>query len=228
MGGPTGLILCPSPGLLASNSYGAVHRGSMKFSLGLADFAETGVKLPDLFDRPGRDDWKTLTRGHAKVALPSPGGPWSWIPASGVGAENSPDQTDETYYATGIWRATVSQWPLELLLGYGTGRFDRNPFYGITLMPYTYLGHSIKFMAEYGGHNADAGVRFALSKTLRLDFAMIMDTERIEADGARKYSFRINRAILGASQTGQIRPERILEILGRKRAPKPQASVVPE
>ena len=219
MGGPTGMILCPSPSLVSGSWYGVgLHRGSMKASFGLFDLGEAGVKLPDLFDRPDNDAWGTLSTGHAKIALQGPGGAWSWLPSAGIGAENSPDRSQETYYATWSWRADVSQWPMELLLGYGTGRFLNNPFCGVSLMPYTYLGHSLKLIAEYAGEKAETGVRFALSRTLRLDFAVLLDAQTTESDGSHRYTLRIDRAILGASQTGQVKPERLFLFL--KKHPK--------
>src|SRR6185503_7454585 len=117
-------------------------------------------------------------------ALP---GSW-WAPGLAVGAENSlwnmaqprkrvegaVAREAESYYAVGSWDWRFASWPVEATVGVGTGRFLGRAFGGIGVIPMTFFGSTLKFFGEFSGRAADFGARFALSKYLRLDFAMEM------------------------------------------------------
>jgi len=200
-GGPTGLVLTPNGSLLRSNWYAAgLHRGMVKAAYGLFDIAETGFVLPDLFEQPNATIWKNQSRIFSKVGF-NGSDLSNWLPAVAVGVENSYNWQNESIYIAGTWFISVKKWTLELNGGYGTGRFCREPFGGLGVIPGNLLGNAVKFVAEYSGHQADIGARFALAKSLRLDFVMLINAVPPSANQTEKeWMFRIDKGFLGASR----------------------------
>ena len=200
-GGPTGLVLTPNGSLLRSNWYAAgLHRGMVKAAYGLFDVAETGFVLPDLFEQPNSTIWKNQSRIFSKVGF-NISDLSHWIPAVAVGFENSYNWRNESIYIAGTWFIPVKKWTVELNGGYGTGRFFREPFGGLGVIPGNLLGNAVKFVAEYSGHQADIGARFALAKSLRLDFVMLLKAVPPASNQSEnEWLFRIDKGFLGASR----------------------------
>jgi hypothetical protein len=200
-GGPTGLVIAPTGTVLRGNWYAAgLHRGIVKAAYGLFDAAEVGLVLPDLFDQPNAFAWKNQSRLFSKLGFnASDYSPW--LPAFAFGAENSYNWDNESLYFVGTWYVPVSSWTFEVNGGYGTGRFCREPFGGLGVIPGNLLGNAMKFVAEYAGHKADIGARFALSRSLRLDFVLLLNAIPPGNNSAEKeWLIRIDKGFLGASR----------------------------
>jgi len=201
-GGPTGLVLAPTGTILRGNWYAAgLHRGIVKASYGLFDLAEVGFVLPDLFDQPNATAWKNQSRVFSKLGFDA--SYWSaWLPALAAGAENSYNWKNESIYFLGTWYIPFGGWSFELNGGYGSGRFYHEPIGGLGVIPGSLLGNAMKFVAEYAGHQADIGARFALSRSLRLDFVMLIDAfPPVMEGGNKEWLIRMDKGFLGASRS---------------------------
>jgi len=201
-GGPTGSVLAPNATLLRSNWYAiGLHRGIVKAVYGFFDAAEAGFVLPDLFSQPNATAWQNQSRVFTKIGFDASDYSFK-LPALAVGAENSYNWENESIYGVATWFLAVKSWRLELNGGYGTGRFNREPFGGIGVIPVNLLGNTIKFVAEYAGHQADIGARIALARSLRLDFVFLINAVPPSAfDGKRDtWYIRIDKGFLGASR----------------------------
>jgi hypothetical protein len=203
--GPTGLVLAPSGDILRRNWYAAgVHQGSLKAAYGLFGLAEIGFVLPDLVQKPGEEQWRTETRGFAKAGWDfRPFG--RWAPAVAAGGENNTEFGHETLYGTATWDLKVFGWPVDINGGLGTGRLRNEAFGGFGVIPVSFFGYSLKFVAEYAGRQADIGARIALSRNLRLDFVMLMTAGPRSEDGNEAWLVKFDRGLLGASTTGQVK-----------------------
>lgn len=201
-GGESGLVLTPNALLVRHNWYAAgLHRGIVKAVYGLFDVAEAGFVLPDLFNKPNAGAWKNQSRVFSKIAYNASDFS-AWLPAVAFGAENSYNWENETLFFVGTWFVPVYGWTFELNGGYGTGRFNREPLGGIGVIPGPLLGNAIKFVAEYAGHQADIGARFALARNLRLDFVMLLDALPPGCNSVeREWMIRFDKGFLGASRT---------------------------
>lgn len=248
-GGPSGLVLVPTGQVLDSNWYAVgLHRGILKASYGLLGYIETGASLPDLFDElDSREKWY-IRWGREVTFFMKVGHKFSpsrwWIPGVAVGAENSlrrsaetlglatrrtlspspkPEfrRSAETLYFTGSWGYRLGSWPMETTVGVGTGRFFNQIFVGIGVIPKTLFGNTLKFIGEYAGKKADIGARFALSKNLRLDFVVLMDTFGTGPE-AQRWSIKVQRGLLGASKASRADWRNVTRIFGlkKKRAQK--------
>ncbi len=223
--GPTGLVLVPSAWVIKGSSYAVgLHRGTVKAGYGILGHAEAGFATPDLYDQPNGSAWKGQSTAFLKVgAEPFPDA-W-WAPGLAAGAENSvwnmavprpkreygPEGREaETYYGAGTWDWLLSGWPVEATLGAGTGRFVGRAFGGIGVIPRTFFGSTLKFFGEYAGRAADFGARVALSRSLRLDFAMEMHADKVpDGKGEQRWLFTLARGMIGASQSGSATLESI-------------------
>ncbi len=198
-GGPSGLVLSPSADVIKHNWYAVgLHRGVVKLAYGLFGLVEAGAVTPDLFNQPNKDDWHSETRGFVKLAFHAPERLW-WIPDLAVGTSNSIDLSVESNYGVATWYFGIRDWTMETLVGYGTGRFMNEPFGGLGIIPGRLLGNAVKFIAEYSGHQADLGARFALSRDMRLDFVMLM-TAIPPHDEPGEWLIKLDRGLLGASR----------------------------
>lgn len=200
-GGPTGLVLAPNGTVLHENWYAAgLHRGMVKAAYGFFDVAEAGFVLPDLFEQPNSYAWKNLSMVFSKFGFQASNYS-AWLPSIGFGAENSYNWKNETLYGVGTWFFPAWKWYFELNGGYGTGRFLHQPFGGIGIIPANLLGNTVKFLAEYSGHQADIGARFALAKNLRLDFVMLLKALPPGDNPAEpEWFLRFDKGFLGASR----------------------------
>ncbi len=203
-GGYTGMILVPGPRLVRSGWYGAgIHRGKLKGAIGILNVMEAGLVFPDLFDQPALEDWRTDTIGIAKIGM-APPDRFQFLPAVGGGIENNYDMKRESMFVTAEWDISILGWMFEFCGGYGTGRFLKEPFGGIGIIPGKLLGSSLKFMAEYCARKGIGGARFALSRDLRLDFGLLMDAspqnEETKGD-LETWKIKMDRGLLGASKT---------------------------
>ena len=202
--GPSGGVLVPTGQVVSANNYTiGLHRGVVKAGYGLFDLAEFGFALPDVYDAPNRKEWADGTTGFMKVGgrlYPD----FSWFPGLAVGAENSLNRSAETYYMTASWHGNLLWWPVEGTIGAGTGRFENHAFAGAAIIPAGFFGRTLKFFGEYAGKQADVGARIALSKNLRLDFAMLMDAYRSEQDGKKKWTIHLDHGIVGASRADRV------------------------
>ena len=213
-GGPSGLILIPTGGVVGADCYAiGLHRGAMKGAYGILGIGEAGVALPDLFDSPGRQEWGNGMTGFVKLGG-SPAPDHGWVPELGVGAENSPKMTAETYFVAGSWHWRGEDWRVQGVAGLGTGRFGNRMFAGVSVVPQLFLGNVMKFLAEFAGEEAILGTRLALSRNLRLDFALRIDARRItDAEGTRRWSLSMDEGILGASLSAGIEWRKIWETI---------------
>lgn len=240
--GPTGLILVPTGSALRSGAFAiGLHRGVAKAAAGWLGF-EAGVRTPDLYEDPNSDDWNDATVLFSKLAVTellrriAGGGPESrWLPDIGVGAEDSvrhaftapldlgrartaADQSDpQTFYAVVSWSVVLGGWPVEAVAGAGTGRFEGRAFGGLSVIPTTFFGNTLKVVGEYAGRGADIGARVALARNLRLDFAMLLHASPEPGARGRHWNVTLDRGLVGASQAGRIR----LDWLWAKPAPGP-------
>lgn len=229
--GPSGLILIPTGSVIQADRYAAgLHRGVIKAGYGVLGVAEIGVTLPDVFDSPGSEEWENRMTGFFKVGgrpLPSA----AWAPAVAAGAENSPKTSAETYFVAGNWHWRLLEWGFEAAVGAGTGRFGNRMFGGVGVIPHPFLGNVMKLLVEYAGEEAIAGTRLALSRELRLDFAMRMDARRIDDGGTRRWSVRMDQGMLGASLAGEIEWRKIWDSVTlrkkKKKAKEPAAEAAP-
>ena len=215
--GPSGGILVPFGQVVNENNYIiGVHRGVFKAGYGLLGLCEMGMALPDIYDDPNRKEWADGTTGFFKLGgsiFPS----LDWFPGLAVGAENSLNRSAETYYATASWRGTLLWWPAEATVGAGTGRFGNHAFVAAGFIPAGFFGRTLKFFCEYAGKQADVGARMALSRNLRLDFAMQMDATRVDRDGGKGWSIRMDRAIVGASRADVVNWNSLLHPAKKKK-----------
>jgi hypothetical protein len=218
--GPTGLVLVPTGQFIRSNYYAVgLHRGVLKAAYGVLDILEFGVATPDLYDQPNSIAWKTETTGFVKVGYDGWGDSW-WLPGLAAGAENSlwnmavkrrdaitgpAAREAESYYGLGSWDWRIASWPVEATVGGGTGRFAGRVFGAVGVIPTTFFGSTMKFFGEYAGRAADVGARIALSRTLRLDFAMEMNADRESLPGGGKqWTITMNRGLIGASRVSPV------------------------
>jgi len=219
MSGPTGLITVPTGQVLRANWYAfGLHRGAVKAAVGVLDFTEFGVALPDLYDDPNRHVWLNGTRAFLKVGGDHLPHRW-WVPGIAGGAENSilrltreagistregrKSVNQESLYVAGTWYWNIFSWPVEATVGAGSGRFLRRAFGGGSVIPMTIFGSTLKFTGEYAGNGANVGARFALSRYLRLDFAMLLNAIR-DRDRQGRMTITIDRGTMGASQADKI------------------------
>jgi len=213
------MIIVPTGQVVQGGWYAAgLHRGSVKMAFGILSLVETGFVLPDVYDNPNRHAWLNDSHGFVKLGgsvLPSA---W-WAPGVGVGAENSAARLAdivgikshtiegaenlESVYAVGTWWWKILGWPMEASVGAGTGRFERKAFGAFSVIPASLLGNTVKFSGEYAGQQACVGARVALSRTLRLDFAMLLHAIQ-STDNRAQWSITIDRGTMGASQSGPI------------------------
>jgi len=217
--GPTGLITVPTGQVLRGNWYAyGLHRGAVKAAVGVLDFTEFGIALPDLYDDPNRHIWLNDTHAFFKVGGEHLPCHW-WAPGIAGGAENSVlrltreagistregkrSENRESLYVAGTWYWNVFSWPVEATVGAGTGRFLRKAFGGASVIPTTLFGSTLKFTGEYAGNGANVGARFALSRYLRLDFAMLLNAVQNRSRDGR-LTITIDRGIIGASQADRI------------------------
>jgi hypothetical protein len=216
--GPSGGILVPYGQVVNENNYIiGMHRGVFKAGYGLLGLCEMGMALPDVYEDPNRMEWAHGTTGFFKLGgRMFPG--LDWFPGLAVGAENSLNRSAETYYAAASWRGTLIWWPVEASVGAGTGRFDNHAFVTAGLIPAGFFGHTLKFFCEYAGKQADVGARMAISKNLRLDFTLLMNATRVDRDGGKGWSIRMDRAAVGASMAGLVNWNRLLHP-GKKKKP---------
>jgi hypothetical protein len=219
MAGPTGMILVPTGQVVRSNWYAAgLHRGAFKAAVGILNVAEIGFALPDLYEDPSRHTWLNETHGFVKLGGEVLPDRW-WLPGLAAGADNSALRLAkiaglhnaesrkaanlESLYGTASWWWNVLSWPVEATAGAGTGRFDRRAFGAVSFIPVTFFGNTLKFTGEYAGQAASIGARFALSRSLRLDFAMLLHAVR-DREATHLLTITVDRGILGASQSGPI------------------------
>jgi hypothetical protein len=212
------MVLVPTGQVVRADWYAAgLHRGSLKAAIGILDVSEIGFVLPDVYDEPNRRAWLDETHGFVKLGGEFHPSAW-WFPGLAVGAEDSvgwmavkaggknEDVKDspnlESLYAVGTWWWTVLSWPVEASVGGGTGRYEKKAFGALSFIPSTFFGNTLKFTAEYAGAAASVGARFALSRTLRLDFAMLLHA--IQTPGTGRYAITIDRGIMGASTSSPI------------------------
>ncbi len=208
--GPSGLILAPNGQVLKHNNLGlGIHRGVAKVAYGLLGIVEAGGATPDLYDDPDLEDWKAGMIWFSKMSVSPAPRKW-WIPSVALGAENSPDRSRETYYVVASWYRRLAGWPLEFTGGVGTGRFSRDGMdsgndllAAVGVIPESLLGNTVKMLAELAGPEAAVGMRLALSRTLRLDFAVLM---RIQEPTGDEEAWRLNvsRGLPGASMASEL------------------------
>ena len=216
--GPTGMVLGPPGQVVQADWYAAgLHRGALKSVIGILSIAEIGFALPDVYEEPNRRAWLDQSHGFVKMGgefMPSA----RWFPGLAVGVENSAgwlatkagiknkdleiSPNMQSLYAVGTWWWSILSWPVEASAGAGTGRFEKKAFGALSFIPVTFFGNTLKFTGEYAGREGSIGARFALSRTLRLDFAMILHA--IQNPGTRRYTITIDRGIMGASTSGPI------------------------
>lgn len=208
-------MLVPTGQVVKRNFYAlGLHRGMVKAAYGLFGYVEGGFATPDLYDQPNSIDWKTQGTGFIKAGYELLPESW-WAPGLAVGAENSlwnmaqprkaivgPAALEaETYYAVGSWDWLIASWPVEASVGIGTGRFLGRAFGAVGVIPTTFFGSTLKFFGEFAGRAADFGARFALSRNLRLDFAMEMHADQArDSSGVKRWSITLDRGMLGASR----------------------------
>lgn len=106
---------------------------------------------------------------------------------------------------------------METIVGIGTGRFFNQTFMGVGVIPLTLFGSTLKFIAEYAGKQADVGARFALSKNLRLDFVVLMNSFDDAGSGAQRWSLKVERGLLGASKASPVNWRSIARKFGLKK-----------
>lgn len=226
-GGPTGLLLVPSARVLRSGWWAAgLHRGVVKASAGLWGVAEAGATAPDIYEPLNSKDWGSRTAFFLKVGtgildrLGDPEAGWRpAIPILAAGIENSPNLDAETVYGAATWDWGIPGLPTDLHVGWGTGRFTRNAFMGLGVVPTFLLGSTLKVTGEYAGRRGISGIRFAISRDLRLDFAMKFDVMP-RAAPREGWSITTAGATLGVSQSGRLR---IVEFFKSVFAPRKDA-----
>jgi len=223
--GPSGLVLVPTGQIFRSDCYAiGLHRGMLKAAYGLLGLMECGVATPDLYDQPNATAWRAQTTGFLKLGIDALPDRW-WAPGLAAGAENSfwnmavrkadavtgeTAREAETYYCTGSWDWRILTWPVEATVGGGTGRFLGRAFGALDVIPTSIFGSTLKFFAEYAGRAADFGTRFALSRNLRLDFAMEMNVDRrVSGATGGRWSITMDRGIIGASRIGSAGLDRL-------------------
>jgi len=215
--GPSGGILVPNSQVVNANNYSiGVHRGVLKAGYGLFNLAELGIALPDIYDGPNRKEWADGSTGFIKMGYSLYPG-LTWFPGLAVGAENSLNRSAETYYAAASWHGTFLWWPSDASVGAGTGRFVNRAFAGVGIIPAGFFGRTMKFFCEFAGSQADAGARMALSRNLRLDFAMLMNVNRVDHNGQKHWSMVMDRAIVGASKTDSFNLKNIFRSTKKKK-----------
>ena len=228
--GPTGLILVPTGDTLHSGAFAfGLHRGVTKLATAYWGL-EAGLRSPDLYDDPNVDDWNDGTVFFSKFAvtgvlrrLLAAGREWGWAPSLAAGMEDSlrhiftatlglgrgrtaPGEADpRTYYGVVSWGFRLGSWPLEATSGLGTGRFASHAFGGLSIIPSSLFGSTLKVVGEYAGRQANAGARIALSRNLRLDFGFLLKAWPEPGTGARRWAISMDRGLVGASQTGMVR-----------------------
>lgn len=230
LAGPSGLILVPTGTAVRSGSLAlGLHRGIFKTAAGFLGF-EAGIRTPDLYDDPNSDDWNDATvifskltvSGVVRTLLGRDTERW-WLPDVGAGAEDSirhaltaplnlgrartaPGQADpQTFYGVVSWSVLLGSWPVEAAAGVGTGRFEGRMFGGLSVIPISFFGNTLKLMAEYAGRQADLGARVALARNLRLDFGMLLRAWPEPGARGRHWTATLDRGLVGASQVGRIR-----------------------
>ncbi len=214
--GPTGLLLVPSGRVLRSAWWAAgLHRGVVKTSVGIWGVGEAGATAPDIYENLNSDDWGSRTILFVKVSgelfgqlgRDEYGMAPAWrglVPVPAAGIENSPYRDAETVYGAATWDWRLIGIQADLHAGWGTGRFNREAFFGLGLVPSFLLGSTLKLTGEYAGQRGISGLRFAISRTLRLDFGMQFAVVPRPAprDG---WSITMDGATLGVSQSGRLR-----------------------
>ncbi len=202
--GPTGLLLVPTGQILQNRRLAfGIHRGVMKMGYGALSLAEIGVSGPDLYDDPDKKAWKEDSLAFVKLGTEASALKW-WLPGIACGAENSFAETAEGYYFCATWHAAPFRWPLEATIGAGTGRFEDRGFGAVGLIPAGLLGRTFKIFGEMAGNEADLGLRIALSRNLRLDFAMLFDVVAPEEAGDSGWSITIDRGLPGTSMAADL------------------------
>ena len=228
--GPTGLILVPTGDTLHSGAFAfGLHRGVTKLATAYWG-VEAGLRSPDLYDNPNVEDWNDATVFFTKLTVSGlirrflGGGPERlWAPSLAAGAEDSlrhlftatlslgrgrtaaGEADPRTYYGVASWAFRLGSWPLEATGGLGNGRFASHVFGGLSIIPASLFGSTLKFVGEYAGRQADAGARIALSRNLRLDFGFLLKAWPEPGTAGRHWAVSIDRGLVGASQTGMVR-----------------------
>lgn len=226
--GPTGLMLVPSARVLKSGWWSAgLHRGVIKGGMGVMGIAEAGVAGPDIYERLRPEDWGHKSSLFLKMSTEALGvfghlpgfAPPAWrviVPVLAGGIENSPKRDAETAYGAATWDWSASWIHADLHAGWGTGRFMRQAFLGLGVVPTFLLGSTLKLTGEYAGQRGISGIRFAISRNLRMDFGMEFDVVPRSAP-RNGWSITTSRATLGVCQSGRIT---VLEYLRSVFAPR--------